>query len=250
MVAGKRNTAKGLQALVHGVHVVDFSYLDALEYVTTPASLDEPESLCPLERDFDAHWPDPADHLPAPSKEPGQRPGELFAPSGARRTVFEGYTFVFAERKQFDSLQPPITDGEGKALLFEIKEGRTTPAELINFMQEAAGEMQLGANDGYESSKPVLLVCFAPSKDYPDWKLELQNEVCRKTKQNCVEQNEFLDAILTVNPAQLRRPSSATGAMYVNGGIMGITLSGFMSYTDRCSYRCRCEQRQRPAEFV
>lgn len=55
VVQNKRNTAKGLQALVNGKWIVDESYVDALVYAATPSDLENLESLSPLEADFDTH---------------------------------------------------------------------------------------------------------------------------------------------------------------------------------------------------
>ena len=206
VVAGKRNTAKCLQALINGVPIVDNTYLAALEHAATPVNLDEPESLSPLEHDFDAQWPDPSQHLPPPGQEPDPRAPELFEPDAARRRdVFRGYTFVFGDRKQFDNLRPPIADGGGKALYLDVKNGQTTPAEVVELMKDAAGEHGLGPFTDKSCGPGVVLVRFQGGKDYQGWADELHNEVRRMTEQECVEQNEFLDAILTANPTRLRR---------------------------------------------
>src|SRR5688572_27886280 len=102
VVQSKRNTAKGLQALINGKHIIQESYIDALVYAATPDDLNNIESLSPLEQDFDSALPDPAPHLPPPGKEPVPRPAEAFAPNPDRLTVFEDYTFVFCDGSQFD----------------------------------------------------------------------------------------------------------------------------------------------------
>ena len=64
VVQGKRNTAKGLHALINGKYIVTNSFIDALIYAITPTDLDHDESLCPLEENFDKHWPDEMQHVP------------------------------------------------------------------------------------------------------------------------------------------------------------------------------------------
>ena len=206
VVAGKRNTAKCLQALINGVHIVNDSFMDAIVYATTPGNLDEPESLSPLEEDFDKHWPKAAEYLPPPSKEPGQRPAELFAPDPKRQNIFDGYTFVFGDQRQFESLQPPITNGGGKALFFEIQHSKTTAIEIVKYLKKVAGEEGLGAFHDGSRGRGVVFVRLLESNTFDEWTMKVQEEVILLTRQRLVEQNEFLDAILTNSASQLRRP--------------------------------------------
>ena len=206
VVANKRNTAKCLQALVHGLPVVNFDFLHALlECADAPGVLDEPESQSLLEQDFDAHWPKACDYLPYPREEPGKHPAELFEPSPTRREVFTGYTFVFGDKTQYETLRPPISDGGGKALHCPVQDGETTAAELVAYMKKVGGETCLGPFADGGKGPGVVLVRFG-GKDHGKWADELHNEVRRITQQECVQQNEFLDAILTSNALQLRRP--------------------------------------------
>lgn len=206
VVANKRNTAKGLQALINGKFIVQDSFLDAIVYATTPGNLDEPESLSPLEEDFDANWPDARDHLPPPSKEPGQRSAELFAPNPARRNVFDGYTFVFLEQLQMDTLHAVITNGGGKALLFNVVPGSTTAEEIVRFVKNAAGEKGLGEFEDRSEGKGVVVVKFRLVSEFEDWTIQTQQQVALALDQRLIEQNEFLDVILTNDPSKLRRP--------------------------------------------
>lgn len=43
VIQTKRNTAKGLQALINGGYIVDYSFIDALDYAATPSDLDNLE---------------------------------------------------------------------------------------------------------------------------------------------------------------------------------------------------------------
>ena len=130
VVQNKRNTAKGLQALVNGKYIVRETFIDALVYAATPSDLDNLESLSPLEADFDSAWPDAMEHLPAPGREAVVRPTEAFVPNPDRLNVFEGYTFVFGDPGQFENLQAFITDGHGRPLLYPIENGVTTAEEI------------------------------------------------------------------------------------------------------------------------
>ena len=205
VVSTKRNTAKGLQALINAKYIVSNSFIDTLVYVTTPGDLDEPESLSPLEEDFDRSWPDALQHVPPKGHEPNERPVEFFAPNPLRSNVFEGYTFVFCDQTQFESLQAPITNGGGKALQFGLKTGETSVHELVRFVKNTAGEKGLGEFEDESEGKGVVLVKFR-SKESPDWAAELCVQVALALDQRLIEQNEFMDAILTNDASVLRRP--------------------------------------------
>lgn len=202
VVQSKRNTAKGLQALINGKHIIQESYIDALVYAATPDDLNNLESLSPLERDFDSAWPDPAPYLPPPGKEPVPRPADAFAPNPNRTTVFEGYTFVFCDSSQFDNLQAPITNGHGKGLLYPLENGKTTADELFQYMRNAAGEKGFGEPDEHGG---VVLVRFRAKGEHADWSIDLGNQVALMMDQRVIEQGEFLDAILNNDATPLRR---------------------------------------------
>ena len=204
VVQSKRNTAKGLQALVNGTWIVDESYVDALVYAATPSDLENLESLSPLEADFDTAWPDPSLHLPPPGKEPVHRPPEAFAPNPNRINLFDGYTFVFGETVQYENISDSINNGHGKALLYHVEAGVTTAEEIVQFMRNAAGNKGLGA----ERHDPggVVFVRFRSKGDYEGWSIDISNQVAIMTDQRVVEQREFLDAILANDASSLCRP--------------------------------------------
>ncbi|KAJ5313079.1 hypothetical protein PENANT_c018G06399 [Penicillium antarcticum] len=204
VVQSKRNTAKGLQALVNGKYIVNDSYIDAVVYAATPSDLENLESLCPLEIDFESSWPDPREYLPPAGKEPINRPASAFAPNPARLTVFEGYTFVFGDRSQFDNLQAPINNGQGKALLYEVENGVTTAAEIVRFMKKSARGNGVGSER--RGSGGVVLVRFRAPGGHEPWSIEIGNEVALMTDQRVIEQREFLDAILNNDASSLCRP--------------------------------------------
>ncbi|KAL9013176.1 MAG: hypothetical protein Q9173_002106 [Seirophora scorigena] len=207
VVQGKRNTAKGLQALINGKHIVTESFVDALIYATTPGDLDAEESLSPLEEDFERNWPDAMQHVPPRGKEPNERPVARFAPDPERISVFEGYTVVFCDKGQFDTLQPPITNGGGKALYFQLKFGHTTVDELVGFVKNLAGEKGVGELEDGSEGKGVVVVKFrGNSKDDFDWAVQLGAEASLALDLRFIEQNEFMDAILMNDASVLRRP--------------------------------------------
>ncbi|RJE23750.1 hypothetical protein PHISCL_03890 [Aspergillus sclerotialis] len=208
VVQRKRNTPMGLQALVNGKYIVKKSYLDKVEYAATPSDMDNPETLCGLETDFDAAWPDPSEDLPPPGKEPVPRPANTFAPNPNRSTVFKGYTFVFVvsgDETQFKRLQAPINNGHGKTLRYNVEKEVTTSEEIAQFMRNTPGYTGHGA----DRDKPggVVLVQFRAERgDCEDWLIELSNQVALMTNQRVIEQSEFLDAILANDASPLCRP--------------------------------------------
>ena len=206
VVSTKRNTAKGLQALVNGKCIVTETYIDALVYATTPENLDELESLSPLEEDFDANWPNALEHLPAKSKEPSERPSEDFLPNTQRGNVFEGYTFVFLDTTQFETLQAPITNGGGKAVSFIPDPGKTTAEEIVRYVKSVAGEKGLGEFEDGSEGKGVVVVRFRLKEKFADWAAEMDTTISLALGQRLIEQSEFIEAILLNDGSILRRP--------------------------------------------
>ncbi|PGG96920.1 hypothetical protein AJ79_09399 [Helicocarpus griseus UAMH5409] len=208
VVQSKRNTAKGLQALINGKYIVHKSYIEAIVYAATPSDLESEEALCPLEEDFDAAWPDPAHYLPPRSKEPTKRPDTSYEPNPGRLTVFEGYTFIFCDANRFEDLQGPITNGHGKALLYGIERGRTTAEDIVNYMKQVAGQKGLGDFDG---SGGVGLVQFRKADELGEWDAQIENRVASITGQNIIETSQFLDAILGNDASSLFQPHPREG---------------------------------------
>ena len=206
VVCTKRNTAKGLQALINGKYIVTETYIDALVYATTPENLDELESLSPLEEDFDANWPNALEHLPAKSKEPSERPTEEFEPNTERGNIFEGYTFVFLDATQFETLQAPITNGGGKALSFIPNPGKTTTEEVVRYVKSVAGEKGVGEFEDGSEGKGVVVVRFRLKEKFADWAAQMDTTISLALGQRLIEQSEFMEAILLNDASILRRP--------------------------------------------
>lgn len=206
VVSSKRNTAKGLQALINGKYIVAESYIDALIYATTPDNLDELESLSPLEEDYDHNWPSAIEHLPAKSKEPSERPSEEFVPKSQRGIVFEGYTFIFCDHTQFDTLHAPITNAGGKALEYTLDPGNSTAEDIVRYVKDIAGEKGLGEFEDGSEGKGVVVVAFRGKKGCEEWAANLSIAIALALGQRLIEQSEFLDAILINDASILRRP--------------------------------------------
>lgn len=176
VVATKRNTAAGLQALINERYIVTNSYLDAiLEAASTLKATEEGSAgdgsreggevlRSRLETDFDANWPNPEDYLPVYSGEPKDREPWRFRPNEKRNSLFEGYTFIFCEKTQYDNFLGPITNAHGKLERCELKPHQTTAEDLVNFVKKVG-----------QGSRPVM-VRFRGKKD-AEWENQLSTDV-------------------------------------------------------------------------
>ncbi|KAF2756271.1 hypothetical protein EJ05DRAFT_488053 [Pseudovirgaria hyperparasitica] len=208
VIADKRNTPSGLQALVNARHIVTDAYVDAVVRAGTPntgASDYEGPARSLLEDEFDKYWPSAIDYLPAAGKEPIPRPAEYYVPDPERSEVFAGYTFIFCDDAQYNTLQAPISNGSGKALLYKLQHGQTTPEDFVRYVKNVAGEKGLGEFEDGSEGRGVVCVRMRAQKGWEEWAIEFQTQVQLRLDQRDIEQNEFLDAILMKDASVLRR---------------------------------------------
>ncbi|KAI1138287.1 hypothetical protein F5Y05DRAFT_56885 [Hypoxylon sp. FL0543] len=211
VVSRKRNVPKALQALVNGRYLVTPEFYASIIAAATPGDDSGGVAPSPLESDFNANWPDALQFVPPPGEEAAPWPVEAFAPNPSRAEVFYGYTFIFYNKKQYENLLAPITNGGGKALLNEAIEGQTDIDDFIRFVKGVAGEKGLGEFEDGSEGKGVVVVRWIP--DPPsDWYINFYNAVSQRLDQRLVEQKEFLGAILNNNASGLRRPLEAEAA--------------------------------------
>ncbi|KAI1737752.1 hypothetical protein F4680DRAFT_205380 [Xylaria scruposa] len=207
VVSKKRNTPKGLQALINGKYIVNDGFVDAIVDAASPKTPDDGVDASLLEQDFDAHWPDPMRFLPPPGEEPVPRQPESFAPNPARAQLFDGYTFVFYEKKQYESLLAPITNGRGKALLNVAVARETQIDDFIRFVKGVAGEKGLGEFEDGSEGKGVVVVKWMPNSDENvDWYADFFRSISLRLDHRLIDQKDFLDAILNNDASSLRRP--------------------------------------------
>ncbi|KAF3342414.1 hypothetical protein VD0002_g7543 [Verticillium dahliae] len=207
VVAKKRNTSKGLQALINGRYIVTDSFVDAIVAAALPPDGTEATDASALEQDFQAYWPNPLEHLPPRGGEPVERPPDAYAPDEARKEIFEGYTFIFYDRNQYDNLLAPITNGGGKALHTEVTPEKTTVDDFVLFVKTEAGEKGLGSFEDGSEGRGVVVVRFTPDKgDHTEWYASFFYETSLRLDHRPIEQNEFLEAILVKDASILRRP--------------------------------------------
>lgn len=207
VITKKRNTSKGLQALINGKYIVTDSFVSAVIGAATPLDSDDPSSTSALEQDYDGSWPNALEHLPPRGDEPTDRPGEAYAPDERRREVFDGYTFVFYEKKQFENLLSAITNGKGKALFMEVTPGKTEIDDFVRYVKGVAGEKGLGSFEDGSEGRGVVVVRYLPAKgaDF-DWFAEFLTSVALRLDHRPIDQREFLEAILACDASMLRRP--------------------------------------------
>ncbi|GKT65028.1 GPI mannosyltransferase [Colletotrichum tofieldiae] len=207
VVTKKRNTSKGLQALINGRYIVTDSFVDAIVASAMHPADGDGTAASALEDDFDGSWPDPLKHLPPRGGEPVERPPSAYAPNESRQEIFEGYTFIFYDKGQFNTLLAPITNGKGKALYTNVDPNSTTVDDFILFVKTEAGEKGLGSFDDGSEGRGVVVVRFVPSKgDAVDWYADFFTQVSLRLDHRPIEQNEFLEAILINDASILRRP--------------------------------------------
>lgn len=207
VVAKKRNTAKGLQALINGKFIVTESFLDAVAQAADPVDDGNGSQTCGLEQNFDESWPDPMKHLPPRGGEPFEHPDEIYTPDSSRLDVFDGYTFIFYDSTQYNNLLAPITNAGGKALAELVTPAETASDDFVRYVKSVAGEKGLGSFDDGSEGKGVVVVRYLPAKgDHVQWYTDFVTTVSLRLDHRPIEQNEFLEAILTKDASILRRP--------------------------------------------
>ncbi|KAF7918621.1 hypothetical protein BELL_0212g00200 [Botrytis elliptica] len=226
VVVKKRNTAKGLRALINGKYIVDNDpFIKAIIDATTP----EPDGTCNLEKDFKNNFPDAVQYLPERGTEPTDEPATSYAPDLSRQTMFDDYTFVFYDKAQFETLLAPITDGRGKALYREVTPTQTPVNDFVRYVKNVAGEKGVGEFEDGSEGKGVVVVGFYPTRgEGVEWFQDFASQVALALDQRLILQSEFLDAVLKTDARLLRRSlevemsgvvaPASTPATYPNAG--------------------------------
>ncbi|WPG97508.1 Hypothetical protein R9X50_00028500 [Acrodontium crateriforme] len=206
LVARKRNTPTALQALVNQKWLVTYEYIDALATAIKRSGLNEngDPRPCALELEFENGWPDEKHYIVPAGGEPVPRDNEYLIPRPERAEVFDRYTFIFLTKSQFDNLTPVVTSGGGKTLLWEVEDGVSNVEDLVDYVKSVAGKK--GVADfrlsQHETKGGTVVVRL---NDAGEWSSDFNRDTCLALDQTAIAQNEFLDAILVVNAANLRR---------------------------------------------
>jgi hypothetical protein len=170
-------------------HIVTNAYIEAI----TRATALGPDETSVLEEDFDAHWPDAMEYVPPPGKEPNPRDHTHFAPDLKRQDIFAGFCFVFFDRHQFEQLGDIVNNGSGKAHFYELVAGKSTASDFVGYVKKL-------------QAKRLVIVRFPRTEASERWTIDFVHDVELALGQRAMEQNEFLGAILDLDPAALMKP--------------------------------------------
>lgn len=208
VIGKRRNNPTGLQALLQGRWLLARSFVDAIAQATAKPGRDATgnDGQCPLEMDFERNWPREDDHILPAAAEPNPKPNEYLRPNPQRAELFANFTFVFLSQAQYDNLMPVVTSGSGKALLWDVEPGTSKAEDLIGYVKEVAGakgdgDFRLSQHTG----KGGIVIVRLENKD-KEWFPGFFTTVESTLEQRAMEQNQFLNAILTLDASELRRP--------------------------------------------
>lgn len=162
-----------------------------------------------LEEDFDTWWPKEKEYIPPVAGEPVPRPEQMLEPDLRRSEVFSGLTFVFLKEDQYNSLHEPIAGGGGKALLFHVDFGKTTVKEYVEFVRNVAG-LKRGAKASNGRLPVVTIRLSGFPEGMEEWATNFVTGVDQTLNQRSIQQNEFLDAIVTNDVSPLQKPPPET----------------------------------------
>ena len=206
VIGKRRNTPLNLQALLQGRWLLAHSYVDALARATASPGRDTGgnDRPCPLEEDFQANWPREEEHILPAAAEPNPKPNEFLKPNPQRAELFANFTFIFMSQAQYDDLMPVVTSGSGKALLWDVEVDTSEARDLVSYVKEVAG----AKGDGHfrlsqHTSKGGIILVRLHHKT--DWIRDFLTAVESTLEQRSMEQNQFLEAILTLDTSELRR---------------------------------------------
>jgi hypothetical protein len=208
VIGKKRNTPPGLQALLQGRWLLAYGFVDALAQATTKPDRDASgnERPCPIEEDFEANWPNEEEHILPAALEPNPKPAEYLKPNLQRAELFSNFIFIFLSQSQYDLLMPVVTSGSGKALLWDVEVGKSKAEDLIGYVREVAGGKKGGdIRLSQHTGKGGIVLVRLDNKE-KEWTTSFLTSVETALEQRSMEQNQFLNAILSVDASELRRP--------------------------------------------
>ncbi|KAF2815207.1 uncharacterized protein BDZ99DRAFT_495027 [Mytilinidion resinicola] len=206
VVTLKRNTPKCLQALINARHIVTSDFVNAVIAAATAENADPNNYVpSPFELDFEGNWPKEFEFIPPVGQEPVARPADLFKPDPKRADVFSGYTFIFCDERQYESLSNTVNSGGGKALLFPLRHGQTTVEEFEEYVRSTAGNKGVGEFGPGKTEKGVVVIRYT-TQDDDVWATNFMSSVDLALNQRSMQQNEFLDAVTLNKASGLRRP--------------------------------------------
>ena len=240
VIGKKRNTPPGLQALLQGRWLLAYSFVDALARATTKPDRDADGNSrpCPIEEDFKTNWPEEEDHILPAALEPNPKPNEYLKPNPQRAELFSNFMFIFLSQAQYDLLMPVVTSGSGKALLWDVEVGKSKAEDLIGYVREVAGGKKGGdVRLSQHTGKGGVVLVRLDNKE-KEWTTSFLASVETALEQRSMEQNQFLNAILSVDASELRRPLARESQSQSQ------IAPSFNSRSDQPSSRVRNRDRQ------
>jgi nijmegen breakage syndrome protein 1 len=233
-VAKKRNTSKGLRALIDGKYIVhNDTFIPALIQATTSNE----NGIVPIEDDF-KNFPDPLQFLPPRGAELTDRDATAYSPDDRRRDMFDGYTFIFYDETQYENLSTTIFAGKGKALYQRVVPEETSVLDFVRYVKNVAGEKGLGEFEDGSEGKGVVVVKYEPQKGvHISWYNQFAVDVALSLDQRLVGQGEFLDVILGCDPSVLRRALEESPPSTMASRTLPMTLILILTDRHRCSSR-------------
>lgn len=200
-ISKKRNTTAVLQALLQAKWVVTEAFVEAL---TGAVERRGPDGTCSLEEDFDGNWPSETDYLVPSGGEPQPKPDEYLKPNNDRIDLLQDHTFVFLSQGQYDNLLPVVTVGGGKAVLKEVEPAETSVEDVVQYVKEVAGQKGRGHFRLSQQQGKGGVAVVRTNEGEEAWRTFLR-DLELALDQRGVQQNEFLDIILTGDVSGLRR---------------------------------------------
>ncbi|KAK6439562.1 hypothetical protein LTR95_004230 [Oleoguttula sp. CCFEE 5521] len=208
VVATKRNFTQGLQALLQGKWIIGYAFLEKLGEVSQRRGKDAngEDVVSLLEEDYEKYWPKEEEFITPPGSEPVPRMESMMKPDPRRVDMLAHFTFVFLSQAQYDNLMPVVTTGGGKAMLWEVETGVSEVEELLQHVAELAGVKERRRPRLTQTSGEGGVVVVRLQHRDDEWSVKFLQTMESELGQRSAEQNEFLDAILTLTPSDLRKP--------------------------------------------
>jgi hypothetical protein len=127
----------------------------------------------------------------------------MLRPNPARAEVFQDFVFIMSSQSQYDSLMPVVTAGGGKALLKEITEDSVLD-EFVKWVKSVSGHKHGRFQSSQQNEKGGVVV--VRNNQMQEAERQFMYRVNRALDQRSIEQNAFLDPILTLDTSKLVRP--------------------------------------------
>ncbi|QIW97885.1 hypothetical protein AMS68_003403 [Peltaster fructicola] len=199
VVAGGRNNPSCLQALAQAKWIVQYAWLAAVMQAVKSEN-DQPSSL---ETDFDGLWPDEKQFIVPSGTEPVPQPDAMLRPDVRRSEVFKGLTFVFTNDSHFQTLMPVVAAGGGKAHMQEVVVRQTAARDFIDALRDYFNQTKIFKSSSEPDLRKVVVVRVNQLQADTGWWENFYKDVENLTHKKTIAQSAFLNAILTIDTAEM-----------------------------------------------